>query len=50
MSFYCLFKRLEEGESNYKFNLSIRNENTNEIFHLINDQEDHDIRGALQEY
>jgi hypothetical protein len=50
MSFYYLFKKLEEGESNFTFNLSIKNENTDVIYSLINDQEDHDIRGSLQEY
>ncbi|MFZ2161394.1 MAG: hypothetical protein WAW02_04170 [Sideroxyarcus sp.] len=49
MSFYYLLKRLEEGESAYSFNLSIKNDNTGEIFSLINDQEDHNIRSSLQE-
>jgi len=49
MSFYYLFKRLEEGEANYSFNLVMKNDSSGETYPLINDQEDHEIRSSLQE-
>lgn len=48
MSFYFLFKKLEEGVSDYSFELNMKNEATGETLSLINDEIDREIRTLIQ--
>lgn len=46
-SFFYLFKNLEEGYLDYSFELKIKNNDNEDVFELINDEEDREIRNEI---
>jgi hypothetical protein len=47
MAFYFLFKKLEEGEGRYEFELNMKDEKTGETVKLISPERDLDIRTSF---
>ncbi len=47
-SFYYLFKRLEEGEAGFSFELTMNDDASGERFSLINQSDDFDFRTQIQ--